>query len=167
MLRRCALLLLVFLAGAATPAGAKSYRVERIDVHADVAGDGTLVLSEHLTYDFTGSFSFAYRVIPKKPGEVVTDVRVSESGRHYERRPGESPGTFTVTEDGRSVKITWYYRATNGRRTFEIGYTMHGAVHRYPDVVEVYQKFIGEDWDRQIGAVSVKVRTLWEKSWQG
>ena len=44
------------------------------DVEIVVNDDGLLSITESLTYDFDGDFSGAYRDIPLRPGEAISDV---------------------------------------------------------------------------------------------
>jgi hypothetical protein len=73
-----------------------------------VESDGTVSVSERITFAFDGSFSGAYRDIPLRAGERITFVSVSEAEMPY--RPGgcaelgcsSPPGTFGV-DGGRIV----------------------------------------------------------------
>jgi hypothetical protein len=51
-----------------------SFHVER---------DGTLSVTEQITFAFDGDFSGAYRDLPVRPGERVFAVSVSEGRRAY------------------------------------------------------------------------------------
>ena len=150
-------LALCFL-GSVTTAGAKSYEVRRMAIQAGVEPDGRVLVEEALTYAFDGSFRFAYRDIPLRRGDSADDIRVEESGRPYTQADSEEPGTFKVARRSGGVRVTWYYRARNEARTFELAYTMKGAVLRYPDTAVMYQQFVGDGWDRPIGEVAVTVR---------
>ena len=52
----------------ALPALAKSYHIAGADVEIVVEDDGSLLVTEYLTYDFDGSFTGAYRDIPLRSG---------------------------------------------------------------------------------------------------
>ena len=119
---------------------AKTYAIEKIAVDAEVASDGALHVSEEITYRFSGKFSFANREIPLAAGERISDISVSEDGLDYVRSSSEDRHTFSVVEPRGQVKIKWFYRARNERRTFRISYTLHGVVKRYPDVAELNHK---------------------------
>jgi uncharacterized membrane protein len=137
---------------------AKTWGVERIAVEAEVTSDGSLHISEEITYGFSGKFSFAFREMPLAADESVSDIRVDEGRLVYVRSSSEEPSTFEVIEQRGRVKIKWYFSAGNERRTFRISYTLHGVVKRYPDVAELYHKFVGEEWDRRIGEATVNLR---------
>ena len=58
----------------ALPASAKSYSMAGADVTIVVNGDGSLEVTELLTFDFSGSFSGAYRDIRFREGERIEVV---------------------------------------------------------------------------------------------
>lgn len=88
----------------------------------------------------------------------MVGIRVSEDGRDYRESDSNEPGTFVITQEARSTRVTWYYQADSERRTFDFAYTVEGGVRRYPDTAELYYKFVGDDWDRPIGNVRATVR---------
>ena len=117
-----ALVFAVLIAGPfAAPAEAqdKVFKLPRAVVVADVQSDGSVVVTENITYDFTGSFEGGYREIPLKDGMSVDDVSVSEDGKEY--TPGASaelgssgvPGTYGTADLGDAYRIVWHYRASD------------------------------------------------------
>jgi Predicted membrane protein (DUF2207) len=59
------LIFAVILAGPlAVPAQGKSFELPRAAVVADVQPDGSVLVTEEITYDFSGSFEGGYREIP-------------------------------------------------------------------------------------------------------
>jgi uncharacterized membrane protein len=138
-------------------AAAKSYRIPDIHVQVEASPAGEMFFSEELTYDFDGSFSFAYRDIPLKSGESISDVVVSETGRSFASSTNKQPRTFFTTKSDNTVRVTWYFDAANETRTFKLEYRVSGVIQRYSDVAVLYFKFIGGDWDHTIGNVTVRV----------
>jgi uncharacterized membrane protein len=136
----------------------KSYSVDAIRIAAEVASDGSMRVTEVITYRFDGRFSYAYRDIPIRSGEKVIDVSVREKGAAFARSDNEEPGTFKIGSGDGGPRVTWYYDARDEERTFEFSYTVSGLVRRYPDTAEICYKFVGEGWDREIGRVDVDVR---------
>ena len=57
----------------------KAFTVSRVAVDATLDGAGTMRVVEHITYNFTGSFSYGTRPIPSGP-YVISDMAVSERG---------------------------------------------------------------------------------------
>lgn len=152
-----ALFLVVVALGWPTAGWTKSYAIEGIDVEATVRPDGSLAVVEEITYVFNGSFTYAFRDVPLKPGETLREVSVRDGRREYRLGGGSAPGTFKLVSKGPKTTITWYYRASNERETFYFSYVVGGVVKRHPDVAELYYKFVGGDWDRSIGDVRVTV----------
>src|SRR5439155_26806046 len=106
------------------------------------------------TYDFSGSFSGAWRDIPSRFGErIPTDsIGVSENGRAY--RPGGTPtlgepgppDTFAVASLGDSTRIVWRDAASDEQRTFTITYRFTGLVKLYRDTADLNLRVWGDQW---------------------
>ena len=160
-----AILVLVFavlMAGPlAVPAEAqnKDFELPRAVVVADVQSDGSVVVTEEITYDFTGSFEGGYREIPLKDGMSVDDVSVSEDGKEY--APGASaelgssgvPGTYGTADLGDAYRIVWHYRASDEERTFTVRYRLSGLAVAYDDVVDVYWQVWGDEWQEPLDSL--------------
>ncbi len=147
------------LLAAVSPAFAdKKYSVPEVDVDALVLADGRTSFVETIVYDYRGSFRYAYRDIPLAPGQSIDRIEVAEAGVPYAPGDGEEPGTFRVERKPDTVHVTWYYRARDERRAFTLSYTFTGAVTRGPEVAQFYHQFLGDDWDRTIGAVTARLR---------
>ena len=71
------------LAGAAQ---AKFFDLPQANVTVVVETDGSVAVTEDITYAFSGSFSGGYRDIPLRSGESIDRISVSEAGKAY--RPG-------------------------------------------------------------------------------
>lgn len=139
-------------------AAAKSYSITSVAIDADLRPDGVLSVSERRTFDFDGSFTFAYRDLPGREPEAFDGFRVMEDGRAYQRSGSHQPGSYEVTRESGRTRVTWYFSARDEKRTFELGYLARGAVERYEDAAVLYFKFIGADWDVPQHDVSIFVR---------
>jgi len=75
-------------------------------------------------------------------------------------RPGQSEekGTYQIQKNNDEFYVKWFYRASNDTRRFVLSYRVTGLLRVYPDVSELYYKFIGEGWDRETREVSVTVK---------
>ena len=150
------------------PSSDKSYEVTDADVAVVLQRDGSLLVHEALDFDFTGSFTGAYRDIRLNGDARITNVRVSESGRRYE--PGgntelgsfDFPGTFGTQDfqgtsdlqgaadaasSDRFKRVVWHYEASDETRTFDLGYRVVGATNIRDDVVDVTWTVWGDQWD--------------------
>ncbi len=154
-----ALLIIAVVAAAsavipAVPTSEKEYEITDAGVSVRLQDDGSLLVHEALPFDFTGSFSGAYRDIPVLDGVQLSDfgVREAGSGRY---RPGgntalgssDSPGTFGVERMEHGYRVVWHYSAADETRTFELTYRVTGATKVYDDVVDVAWNVWGSQWD--------------------
>ena len=164
MLRKLALPLLgLLLVGLlASPAIAKSYRIDAADVDVIVNDDATLSVTERLTYNFSGAFSGAYRDIPLRAGESLSDITVTDSQGTYDLGGCVllgclSPaGLFGVDEIPGYVRVVWHYSAADETREFTLAYTMNGVATAYDDVIDVNLQVWGDQWP--VGADLVTAR---------
>ena len=163
--RGAALLTLVLLLlGPSLPALADEFSLPQADVEIVVDSDGSLEVTEHLTYFFVGTFSGGYREIPLRAGESISDVTVSEGGIPY--RPGgctdlgcnSPPSTFGVADLGGRVRVVWHYASDGGERTFDVSYRMAGVAKAADDVVDVFLQVWGEEWDSSLDQLSASMQ---------
>ncbi|MGH8948064.1 MAG: DUF2207 domain-containing protein, partial [Acidimicrobiia bacterium] len=147
-----ALIVLLLVAAPATAALAKSFWINQADVDVVVNGDGSLLITETLTYDFDGDFAGAYRDIPLRPGEAISDVTVRDETTTYqlggctELGCTSPPGSYGVEEQSDLVRIVWHHSSFSELRTFQITYTMTGLAIAYDDVVDVNLQVWGDQW---------------------
>jgi uncharacterized membrane protein len=149
----------------AAPAEAqeKSFDLPRAEVVADVQPDGSVLVTEDITYLFSGSFEGGYRQIPLKDGMSVSDVSVSEGGKEY--APGASaelgssgaPGTYGTANLGDAYRIVWHYRASYEERTFTVRYRLEDLAVAHDDVVDLYWQVWGDEWQEPLGSLEATV----------
>lgn len=108
----------------------KSFSLPRVAVEAELAPDGSMRVVEHLTYDFTGDFTYGTRPIPRGAYEI-RDVSVRERGLPLE---------FVNAP----YDLMWFFAAHDEQRTFDIEYTVAPAATVGADVAELYWKWVGE-----------------------
>ena len=159
------LLVALFALGSAglVEAQDKSFDLPRAEVVAEVQPNGSVLVTEKITYDFTGHFEGGYREIPLESGMRVDQVSVSEGGEEYE--PGASaklgsegaPDTFGTADLGDKYRIVWHYRATDEERTFEVRYHLRGLTVAYEDVVDLYLQVWGDEWGEPLGSLKATV----------
>jgi uncharacterized membrane protein len=164
-LRRLARLLfaVTLLMLPALPALAKSYHISEADVTIEVQTDGSLLVTERLTYDFDGSFSGAYRDVLLFTDETFELISVGDESATYE--PGgcawlgcSSPaGTYGLDEQGGMARIVWHHASQDELRTFEIVYRMTGVVTVYDDVADLVYEVWGKQWEVRADLVTAAV----------
>ena len=136
----------------ATPALAKSYWMANADVTVVVNDDGSLSVTELLTFDFSGEYSGSYRDIPLRPGESIEIISVGDEQGSY--RIGGctslgclSPaGSYGVEQHHDFVRVVWHHDSRSELRTFQLVYQMRGLATVYDDVVDVNIQVWGDQW---------------------
>ena len=119
---------------------AKSYSLEKAELYYKIQQDASVTVEERITFNFSGSFSYAYRTFPSGSYEIqYFEVYDISSGREVKLSVDKS------YESGRE-KYTWHYSATNERKTFLLRYKLLKALKVYDDVAEFYWKVWGSDW---------------------
>lgn len=149
------------------PAEGKEYEITDARVSVVLQEDGSLLVHESLPFDFTGSFTGAYRDIPLNGEAEITGISVASGEKRY--RPGgntalgsfDLPGTFgTETFRGTSdfegasdsgdpasfQRVVWHYNAADEVRTFDLTYRVTGATNVRDDVVDVTWTVWGDQW---------------------
>ena len=141
----------------------KSFELPSAYVVADVRSDGSVLVTEQITYDFTGSFEGGYREIPLKDEMSVTELSVSEGGKRYASGASAglgssgAPGTYGSVDLGDSYRIVWHYRATDEERTFTLRYRLEGLAVAHDDVVDLSWQAWSEEWQEPLGSLQAEV----------
>ena len=147
-----ALIVVALVFAPALAASAKSFWLTDAEIRIVVNDDGSLSVTERVTFDFSGDFSGAYRDIPLGPGESIDAILVSDetvayqSGACTELGCSSPPGTFGVEVSRDRVRIVWHHSSVDERRTFELAYLMTGVATAYDDVVDVNLPVWGDQW---------------------
>ena len=147
----------------ALPALAKSYHIASADVTIVVEPEGSILVTERLTFDFDGSFSGAYRDVLLSGDQTFELISVGEAGAAYE--PGgcawlgcsSPPGTFGLDEQADRARIVWHHSSNDEVRTFELVYRMTRIVKVYDDVADLQFQVWGDQWEVSADRVSARV----------
>ena len=156
-LQKC-LFLIILLPLWIFPAEAKEYEIPQIQAEFTIASDGTVTVTEHRTYSFDGSFSWADYRLPLRGFTAIENIRVSENGQSYINENSEQPGTFTVSKSDDRVVIQWFFDADDESRTFTLQYELTGALVSGNDWAEFFWTFMGEDRPKPTAAFSAEIR---------
>jgi uncharacterized membrane protein len=155
-------LLLVLSVSVFSGASAQSKTLvwDRFDVYLTIQPTGELEVIERQSITFTsGTFTFGYAEIPLDKTEGIYDVAVSEQGvGEYTFGYSEEPFTFYTEDYGTSLGIVWYFPPTaDATRTFDISYTVAGAIRIHDDGDKLQWFAIDDERDFPILASSVIV----------
>jgi uncharacterized membrane protein YgcG len=144
---------LVVLVPTSTHASAdKSFSLPSLDTTAVVSPDGSMQVTEVVTYDFSGGpFNFGIRSF----------TRNDDRGRIVDFTAADDLGPLTVIPPNDSVSGEWEWQLrapTSDRRvTYTLSYRVPNAVTVHADVADLYWQFIGDDHPG-VGQMHVSVR---------
>lgn len=141
--------LLATLAACTLPE-ARGYSIDSVVVDAELRADGTLEVSETLTYTFRGAdddpFTVGTRtfdVVPDAPEGVI----VAPSGTIRELAAFDEDGDQLPTLVSTPSLFEWDIApARSGTYVYELRYEVDGALRVGSDVVELYRQWIGDDF---------------------
>lgn len=107
----------------------KSYRAERFDVDVDVRPDGSLLVNETVTFNFSGGpFSFVFRELPTDHTDGIVEIAAGADGVVWPR--GTGPGEVEIS-GGDPIEVVWHLSPTaNTTQTFTLSYRPLGVVQR-------------------------------------
>ncbi len=151
------LLLLLFLFFGTTVYASNDYSIPTVKIEVDILDDGTVQFTEHLTYVFEGSFSWADHRFPREGFDEATNISVSEGNESYINNNSEEPGTFSVSESNRNLIIKWHYSATDTTRTFSISYDLIGALSVGEDWVQFYWNYLASGRNRSTENLTIQI----------
>ena len=125
---------------------ARSYEYASIDYTLEVEHDTTVKVTETQTYDFNGTYHQGVRFIPKDKISSISDIFVADASgellerslRRLDKTDPSSWGKFTTYTEGGAYYIEWYYDAANTTSTWELHYTLHGALSFLSEIDELY-----------------------------
>jgi uncharacterized membrane protein len=145
--RRWTRLLIVIMLLACVPAWARSYRISDYVADIHVEENGSVSVSEKITFVFSGAYQGIYRIIPLEypgPGNsnyslfLKVDQITDESGSKLKYEKSTRNGFL-------KLKVT-VPNASDATRTVNIEYSVRNATKFFDDHDEFYWNVTGNDW---------------------
>jgi uncharacterized membrane protein len=133
-------IILVFLFSL-TFVSAKYYSIDEANTQFIINKDGSIDVTEYITFNFSGDFSFAYRTLPSG----------SWNYSNFHIYDGEKELEYDTSHTYSGTEYKWYYSASNEMKTFRMTYTINNAITAYQDVAEFNWKIWGGDWEKGVG----------------
>lgn len=137
---------------------AKEYSIPEIRVEVQVNDDGTITITEHRTYIFDGSYSWANYRIPKFGFSAIRNIQISEDGSHFTNLNSEEPETFLVEESDEAYNFKWFFDANDEERIFTITYTLEDAMTLGPEWSEFTWTYMASGRERSTDQLEISVQ---------
>ena len=141
---------------------AASFRIFELNVEAKLQKDGSMLVSETVTY-FIDEINGVYFDIDAKGYGGITSLQVFEDNGNGVSDNNEilfnevNPSNYEVTENDGVYRIKLYSKNYNNVRRFKFVYTLPEAIKVYEDVAQLNRKMVGQDWQQGISIVKVTI----------
>ena len=134
---------------------AASFRIEKLDIEANLQKDGSMVVSEAVTYDIDEINGVYFDIDAKGFGELQY-IQVFEDDSTGGFKEVDS-SNYEVSVNDELYRIKLYSKNHNNRRTFKFVYKLPEAITVYDDVVQFNRKMVGQEWQQGINYITAKV----------
>lgn len=126
---------------------AKSYTLENANINMQILSDSSILVSEEITFNFNGNYTYAFRTIPKGYW-TISNVEIYDGNKLL---------NHSVTQNQDSMEIRWSFNAYTEIKTFKITYILQNAITSYDDVSELNWKLWGDDWDLALNEINATI----------
>ena len=134
---------------------AASFRIEKLDIEANLKKDGSMVVSEAVTYDIDEINGVYFDIDAKGFGELEY-IQVFEDDSTGGFKEVDS-SNYEVSVSDELYRIKLYSKNHNNRRTFKFVYKLPEAITVYDDVAQFNRKMVGKEWQQGINYITAKV----------
>ena len=134
---------------------AASFRIEKLDIEANLQKDGSMVVSEAVTYDIDEINGVYFDIDAKGFGELQY-IQVFEDDSTGGFKEVDS-SNYEVSVNDELYRIKLYSKNHNNRRTFKFVYKLPEAITVYDDVAQFNRKMVGKEWQQGINYIIAKV----------
>ena len=135
---------------------AASFRIEKLDIEANLQKDGSMVVSEAVTYDIDEINGVYFDIDAKGFGELE-DLQVFEDDPNTSSFKEVDTSNYEVSVSDELYRIKLYSKNHNNRRTFKFVYKLPEAITVYDDVAQFNRKMVGKEWQQGINYITAKV----------
>ena len=135
---------------------AANYRIEKLDIEANLQKDGSMVVSEAVTYDIDEINGVYFDIDAKGFGELE-DLQVFEDEPNTSSFKEVDASNYEVSVSDELYRIKLYSKNQNNIRTFKFVYKLPEAITVYDDVAQFNRKMVGQEWQQGIKHITAKV----------
>ena len=135
---------------------AANYRIEKLDIEANLQKDGSMVVSEAVTYDIDEINGVYFDIDAKGFGELE-DLQVFEDDPNTSSFKEVDISNYEVSVSDELYRIKLYSKNQNNIRTFKFVYKLPEAITVYDDVAQFNRKMVGQEWQQGIKYITAKV----------
>lgn len=158
---------LIFILLCSVVFGRTGYRVENLDITANIQKDGSINVEERVLYNIEDINGIFYNIDALGYGKLenLQIFYEEERGKGFERATESNysdRGTYTIGESGGLYKIKLYAPARNEEKEFIFRYTLSKGITVYRDIAQLNRKMVGKDW--AVGIKHIKLTVVLPES---
>ncbi|EFE85770.1 DUF2207 domain-containing protein [Fusobacterium periodonticum] len=135
---------------------AANYRIEKLDIEANLQKDGSMIVSEAVTYDIDEINGVYFDIDAKGFGELE-DLQVFEDDPNTSSFKEVDTSNYEVSVSDELYRVKLYSKNQNNIRTFKFVYKLPEAIKVYDDVAQFNRKMVGQEWQQGINYITAKV----------
>ena len=133
-----------------------SFNISDLNVEAKLQKDGSMLVSEAVTYDIDEINGVYFDIDAKGFGELE-DLQVFEDEPNTSSFKEVDASNYEVSVSDELYRIKLYSKNYNNRRTFKFVYKLPEAITVYDDVAQFNRKMVGQEWQQGINYITAKV----------
>ena len=133
-----------------------SFSISDLDVEAKLQKDGSMIVSEAVTYDIDEINGVYFDIDAKGFGELE-DLQVFEDDPNTSSFKEVDISNYEVSVSDELYRIKLYSKNQNNIRTFKFVYKLPEAITVYDDVAQFNRKMVGQEWQQGIKYITAKV----------
>lgn len=150
-------LLLLFHLQAIKAAG--SYEITGYNATADILEDGSIELTQKITYAFDGDFNGVYYDQNLTKIKQLSDVfvAVTQAGQTTTLKEATTGAnnTYQLLQEADKLRIKVFHKVSDEDVTLTYRYKLTGLITNYRDTAELNWKILGAGWDEPVQNIKV------------
>lgn len=148
--------LLLCLLAAPVASAAKSYSADRFDVDVEIVEDGSLLVTETVTFRFAGGpFTTVFRDLVADETDGIDQVVASMDGRPMPLGSGQGQVEISNLP---AAHIEWHFAPTSDSvHTFTLSYRMLGVIRQEKDADVLSFRLLPAEHEYEIGSSALRV----------
>lgn len=142
-----------------------SYRINNLDISAELKKDGSMLVKEQVTYSIDEINGVYFDIDVKGSGELEALAVYEDREKNNLEFVKVDSNNYEVSENNGIYRVKLYSRNVRNERHFLFAYILSDAVKVYDDVAQLNRKMVGRNWQQEIENIDLKVIVPVEKNY--
>ena len=139
---------------------AASYEISNLSIKANLRENGSLDVSESVTYEINEINGVYFDIDAKNFGELTAleiyeDTGIKNNGKYSYKKVHSSNYEISLNDELYRIKL--YSKNRYNTRNFIFNYTLSEAIQIYEDVAQFNRKMVGQNWQQAIDSVNIEI----------